>query len=46
MIAMAGAMRIQSQRELPTKDYSFEVRPRWPLDQINQSEAFRPLQNG
>lgn len=35
MIAMAGAMRIQAQREMPTKDYSFEVRPRWPLDQIN-----------
>jgi len=35
MIAMAGAMRIQTQRELPTKDYSFEVSPRWPLDQIN-----------
>jgi N6-L-threonylcarbamoyladenine synthase len=35
MIAMAGAMRIQTQRELPSKIYSFEVNPRWPLDQIN-----------
>ncbi len=35
MIAMAGAMRIQTHRELPNKDYSFEVSPRWPLDQIN-----------
>ena len=35
MIAMAGAMRIQTGRELPTKEYSFEVSPRWPLDQIN-----------
>ena len=35
MIAIAGAMRIQAKRELPTKNYSFEVNPRWPLDQIN-----------
>jgi len=34
MIAMAGAMRIQTQREFPSKNYSFEVNPRWPLDQI------------
>jgi N6-L-threonylcarbamoyladenine synthase len=35
MIAMAAAMRIQAKRSSPTKDYSFEVSPRWPLDQIN-----------
>ena len=35
MIAMAAAMRIQAKRSTPTKDYSFEVSPRWPLDQIN-----------
>jgi N6-L-threonylcarbamoyladenine synthase len=33
MIAMAAAMRIQTGRELPQKNYSFEVNPRWPLDQ-------------
>ena len=45
MIAMAGAMRIQTQRELPTKDYSFEVSPRWPLDQITQSVVKRDLRS-
>ena len=38
MIAMAGAMRIQTQRELPQKDYSFEVSPRWPLESISHSK--------
>ena len=39
MIAMAGAMRIQAKRGVPTKDYSFEVSPRWPLDQINSDNS-------
>jgi len=35
MIAMAAAMRLQSGIEPARLDYSFEVRPRWPLDQIS-----------
>ncbi len=35
MIAMAAAMRIQSGLAVPAKAYSFDVRPRWPLDAID-----------
>jgi N6-L-threonylcarbamoyladenine synthase len=31
MIAMAAAMRLQSGAAEATKDYAFDVRPRWPL---------------
>lgn len=31
MIALAAAMRIQSGKEAPRKDYDFSVKPRWPL---------------
>jgi N6-L-threonylcarbamoyladenine synthase len=34
MIAMAAAMRMQSGASLASKTYAFDVRPRWPLDQI------------
>jgi N6-L-threonylcarbamoyladenine synthase len=34
MIAMAAAMRLQSGAGMASKAYSFDVRPRWPLDQI------------
>ncbi len=34
MIALAGAMRLQSGRQQASTDYAFDVRPRWPLDQI------------
>ncbi len=34
MIALAGAMRLQSGRQQAGTDYAFDVRPRWPLDQI------------
>jgi N6-L-threonylcarbamoyladenine synthase len=33
MIAFAGAMRIQQQ--LPQRDYRFNVKPRWDLQQLN-----------
>jgi N6-L-threonylcarbamoyladenine synthase len=35
MIAMAAAMRLQSGAAHAVKDYAFDVRPRWPLDQIS-----------
>src|SRR5450830_1844901 len=35
MIAMAAAMRLQSGRAQAGRDYSFDVRPRWPLDAID-----------
>ncbi len=35
MIAMAAAMRLQAGVGSATKDYAFNVRPRWPLDQID-----------
>ncbi|HEV7813772.1 MAG TPA: tRNA (adenosine(37)-N6)-threonylcarbamoyltransferase complex transferase subunit TsaD, partial [Janthinobacterium sp.] len=34
MIAFAGAMRLQINPDAATRDYSFNVRPRWPLDEI------------
>jgi N6-L-threonylcarbamoyladenine synthase len=34
MIAMAAAMRVQSGQQAPQFDYSFDVKPRWPLSQI------------
>jgi N6-L-threonylcarbamoyladenine synthase len=35
MIALAAAMRLQSGEAVAHKDYAFNVRPRWPLDQID-----------
>jgi len=34
MIAMAAAMRLASGVEAPTRSYSFDVKPRWPLSQL------------
>jgi N6-L-threonylcarbamoyladenine synthase len=34
MIAFAGAMRLQINPQAAQKDYSFNVRPRWALDEI------------
>ena len=35
MIALAAAMRLQSGRSQARMDYAFDVRPRWPLDQLD-----------
>jgi len=35
MIALAAAMRLQSGAAMAAHDYAFDVRPRWPLDQID-----------
>ena len=37
MIAFAGAMRLQIDPSAAKRDYSFNVRPRWPLDQIDSA---------
>ncbi len=34
MIAMAAAMRLQAGREPAQREYSFDVKPRWPLDTL------------
>jgi N6-L-threonylcarbamoyladenine synthase len=34
MIAMAAAMRLQSGIQAANKVYAFDVKPRWPLDEI------------
>ena len=34
MIAFAGAMRMQIAPDAAKKDYAFNVRPRWPLDEL------------
>ena len=34
MIAFAGALRLKNNPGAATRDYSFDVRPRWPLDQL------------
>ncbi len=36
MIAMAAAMRLQAKVQQPVRDYAFDVKPRWPLDQIEK----------
>lgn len=36
MIAFAGAMRLQLHPDAARYDYAFNVKPRWPLDSINQ----------
>ena len=33
MIALAGALRLQSDPKLAKRDYAFDVKPRWPLTQ-------------
>ncbi|MBL0147633.1 MAG: tRNA (adenosine(37)-N6)-threonylcarbamoyltransferase complex transferase subunit TsaD [Ideonella sp.] len=35
MIAMAAAMRLQAGAAQASRHYAFDVRPRWPLDQIS-----------
>ncbi len=35
MIALAAAMRLQAGAGQARADYAFDVRPRWPLDQID-----------
>jgi N6-L-threonylcarbamoyladenine synthase len=37
MIAMAAAMRLQAGQQEASCDYTFEVKPRWPLDAIGQA---------
>ncbi|CAN5209827.1 tRNA (adenosine(37)-N6)-threonylcarbamoyltransferase complex transferase subunit TsaD [soil metagenome] len=37
MIAFAGALRLQAHPDAAKHDYAFNVRPRWPLDQIEQA---------
>jgi len=39
MIAMAAAMRLQSGQQTASKVYAFDVKPRWPLDEINPDTA-------
>ena len=34
MIAFAGAMRLQINPQAARRDYAFNVRPRWPLDEL------------
>ena len=36
MIALAAAMRLQAGRAQARMDYAFDVRPRWPLDQLEE----------
>lgn len=39
MIAFAGAMRLAQNPSLATSSRSFDVRPRWPLDQLDEISA-------
>ncbi len=34
MIAFAGALRLERNPAAATRDYAFQVRPRWPLDEL------------
>jgi N6-L-threonylcarbamoyladenine synthase len=35
MIALAAAMRLQTGKAQPSRNYAFDVKPRWPLYQIS-----------
>lgn len=35
MIAMAAAMRVQARIATPDRDYAFDVKPRWPLQEMS-----------
>ena len=35
MIAMAAAMRVRAGVEVPQRDYRFDVKPRWALDEVS-----------
>ena len=37
MIAMAGAMRLQSGQQKASTVYAFDVKPRWPLDSLESA---------
>jgi len=39
MIALAAAMRLQAGAGQASTDYAFDVRPRWPLDRIDEPAA-------
>lgn len=39
MIALAAAMRLQAGRDTARLDYGFDVRPRWPLAEIDASDG-------
>ena len=39
MIALAAAMRLQAGAGHASRDYAFDVRPRWPLDELNREAA-------
>lgn len=39
MIAFAGAMRLKQNPQAATRDYTFGVKPRWPLDQLQPASA-------
>jgi N6-L-threonylcarbamoyladenine synthase len=36
MIALAAAMRLQAGVQQARADYAFDVRPRWPLEQLTE----------
>ncbi|HUR90880.1 MAG TPA: tRNA (adenosine(37)-N6)-threonylcarbamoyltransferase complex transferase subunit TsaD [Ramlibacter sp.] len=42
MIAMAAAMRLQSGIEKASESYGFDVRPRWPLNELSIVTGSRP----
>ena len=39
MIALAAAMRLAAGLQQPRSDYAFDVKPRWPLDEISSAES-------
>jgi N6-L-threonylcarbamoyladenine synthase len=42
MIAMAAAMRLDAGVERATEVYAFDVKPRWPLNELPQDTGSRP----
>ena len=36
MIAMAAALRLQAGMAQTQSDYGFDVRPRWPLEELSE----------
>ena len=41
MIAMAAAMRLQSNVQAASRSYAFDVKPRWPLMDLSSGLSSR-----
>ena len=41
MIALAAALRVQAGVAAPSRDYAFDVKPRWPLEELGERATLK-----